>query len=120
MRNFIGLDDLAQQVRLWQADTFPAAKLGGAAQHLLEEAKEVLREADEVSLCLYRQDEAELKEKMRNLHEELADVFFLLMQSCTLAGCDLPREVGLKLAKNKKRQWQAANELGIINHVKTQ
>lgn len=95
----LDLNNAALMVMEWQRETFEAdaSSLYGAVKHLLEEAQEVNSS--------YRNVIFGVDDCADHFREELADVFFLLMRCCDLAGVDLPLEVCAKLEKNKKHEW---------------
>lgn len=90
------LDALASQIIAWQAKTFPMVTLSAAFIHFY-------REVEELSEAPFP-------------GEEMADVFFLLLQCATKAGVNLTEEVAKKFEKNLKRTWKAPDADGVVEH----
>jgi NTP pyrophosphatase (non-canonical NTP hydrolase) len=89
----------------WQAKTFPNTIPESAAQHLIEEAEELL---------------LEIKYPTSNLKFELADCFILLMGIASLSGMDyddISNAILEKMSINKKRKWGTPDENGVVKHI---
>lgn len=109
----MNLDELYHDVAEWQKETFKGADAYGAAEHLR-------REASEVHQLLWHSDAHNLIRRpvvdVLDLGEEMADVFFMLVQLATTAKIDLPCFVQAKLEKNKRRTWKAPDSRGVVEH----
>lgn len=100
------LDAVVAQVMAWQAATFPAATLLGAAKHMLKEAKEVLAEVEHRAVA-----------DGPRLQTELGDVICLAVHAYALSGgADLARTIRQKLAINERRTWPGPDETGSYEH----
>jgi len=108
------LDDLREEISIWQAETFTQSTALSAAKHLLREAHELVSEI-EIGLpsCTGPHSSA---------MEELADIFFLTIQveSHLKRGLrmNLPSMVDRKLRTNKARTWQKPDADGVVEHVR--
>lgn len=103
------LDGLFKDVSLWQQSTFGDGHPIGAARHMQEETKEVL-----LLLEQPRYDTVALA-------EELADVFFMWVQTLERSGIGIDgirMAIIAKLAKNCARTWNKPDALGVVRHVK--
>lgn len=89
------LDDVLDDVRVWQRETFPHATRASVAAHLLKEAKELNANPDD--------------------DEEVADVGLLLAGMMDNAG--LARAMVAKLAKNRTREWGQPDADGVVEHI---
>lgn len=89
------LDDVLEEVRAWQRETFPHATRASVAAHLLEEAIELAQAPDD--------------------DEEVADVASLL--AGMMGGPQLVAAVRAKLAINRARTWGTPDAQGVVRHV---
>ena len=104
------LDETYGHVAHWQGETFPDATLDGAVAHLKKEALEVVNAHALRHHC-----------PEQDFSEEVADVFFMLVQICELRGTNLADEVMRKLAINKARHWPSKPDPdGCYHHEKGQ
>lgn len=92
------LDTLAREIRAWQAQTFPYATPESVAEHLRREAEELAGEPSNP--------------------EEMADIFHLLVAAAEVNGYDLVDVVATKFVVNRRRQWQAPDFQGVVEHVR--
>lgn len=103
------LSQLFRDVSTWQRSTFGDGSPTGSARHMGEEAQEVLLLLEQRS-C-----------DPGALAEELADVFFMWVQTAERSGIGLDgiiRAIIAKLAKNCARRWHAPDAGGVVRHVK--
>ena len=100
------LDDLFEEIRVWQQATFPEATLEGSSEHLVDEADE-----GDTSIWL------SIDEPTYGavVGEELADVLFMVIQCAWQADVNLAEALAAKLAVNRARTWQPAND-GVVEH----
>lgn len=92
------LDRLARDIHTWGAETFPNSTAASTVEHLRREVYELLE-----SPCN---------------GEEQADVFHLLVQLARTTSVDLAEEVARKFAINRVREWQAADNQGVVEHIR--
>ena len=104
------LDVLFDAIAIWQRETFGDARsVEGAIRHIEKEAVEVRFAWTNHKLH---------KTPKKEFAEELADIFFMVVQAVDVAGVDLKNELAMKLAKNKARKWKKPDGDGVIEHVK--
>jgi NTP pyrophosphatase (non-canonical NTP hydrolase) len=101
----------AVDVQQWQRETFPGGSALGAANHLLEEALELVAD-------LERYGETGDENALGQAGEEAADVLLLLIAVAGLVGFDLMDEAHRKMEKNRARTWETVpNERGYRKHI---
>lgn len=102
-----------KEVTTWQQQQFGVKRtIHGAANHLKQEAQEIIQAIEESEHILG-------PAIIEHLEEEIADCIFMVWQMADLLNLsheDLMHQVSLKLSKNKNRTWEEPNEEGIINH----
>lgn len=89
------LDGLTEEIRAWQAVTFPHATPSSVAEHLYREANELKARPSDTA--------------------EMADIFFLLVGASR--DHDLVGAVRAKLEENRARQWGEPDEHGVVEHI---
>ncbi len=90
------LDDLLEEVRAWQRETFPHATPASVAKHLLKEAKELEKRPDD--------------------DHEVADIQMLIAGARPAAV--LVAAVRNKLEVCKNRTWGTPDTDGVVEHVR--
>lgn len=90
------LEEVLDEVRLWQRETFPLSSPSSRAAHLLKEAHELNARPDD--------------------HEEAADVQMLLAGLRTNA--ELVAAVRAKLAVCRTRTWGDPDANGVVEHLR--
>jgi len=104
------LESLAAEIRAWQIETFPNGTPLGAAEHLLEEARELVQELRGMG-----KPRAYDFDRVR---EEAADVLLLLIAVAGMVGFDLLPAAVDKMEINRNRTWESEpNERGYRKHV---
>lgn len=98
-RRMIGpaLRKLQADISEWAAETFPGQTAESKAEHLLDEAGELLKDPTS--------------------GEEMADVLILLLNLAQMGDIDLLQEVHKKMAKNRARQWGPPDARGVYHHI---
>lgn len=99
--------DLFKQITDWQAETFPNTTDLSSATHLQKETQELIN--------------AIKAGDTENIHEEIADCFFLLFDVAKKSGLDLNQityQIQLKLLVNKSRIWNKPDADGCVHHQK--
>lgn len=94
----MSLENLFEEVRIWQRETFPKATAKSAANHLVREAKELLADPTELS--------------------ELADVFILAVGVADQLGVNIEEVIECKMEINRQRAWGEPDEHGVVEHVR--
>lgn len=94
----MSLENLFDEIRIWQRETFPNATAESSANHLLREAKELLVDPSELS--------------------ELADVFILAVGVADQLGVGIEEIIKCKMEVNRSRVWGDADEYGVVEHVR--
>jgi NTP pyrophosphatase (non-canonical NTP hydrolase) len=117
------LDELAETIRELQARKFPNQTLAGVSFHLLMEAGEASIEvaalvADLADAKTDEEKERLTAERKPRIAEELFDTFALLIGTAKAAGIDLVEAGRLKIPEIEEREWQEADENGVIEHVR--
>ena len=91
----------------WQLETFPQGTAFGALRHMRRELAEI--------------EESHKFGADQQVKEELADVYILWVAACHRFGFsrdEMQQAIDAKMAKNRKRKWQAPDALGVIEHVR--
>lgn len=117
------IDEIIEDIRTWQKQTFHGATPAGAAAHLRKEAHEIL---DHVAM--HNPLTGKLKEPIEpkptslinrdEAGEECIDAIFMIVQVMYLLDQDIAEHLERKLEKNKARRWQKPDENGVVEHVK--
>lgn len=120
------LDNLIDEIHEWQRETFPHSSFGGASEHLKRETQELWEhyhnpETQELwehyhNPALWQTERVEPLGTVQERAEEMADIFFLLVQLAVLEGVDLATAVDAKLTKNRARKWKAPDAMGVVEH----
>lgn len=119
------LHQLATSIESWQAETFPAASAASAVEHMRREVIELHEHfwrdtglTDEDGRPSF--ERVYIKGPISNpegpIAEEIADIFFMLVQFCRAAGFKLAAAVAFKFAKNLKRKWKEPDAHGVVEH----
>lgn len=98
-------EELFTEVTQWQKETFKTATALSCANHLVEEAKELV-------------DAITVNAPERNL--EYADCLLLIFGAAARDGMsydDIIEAIVAKMTINRKRKWGTPNEKGYVNHI---
>lgn len=90
------LKELLKEINDWQDEIFTRATPQSAANHLLREAVELVKNPTDPM--------------------EMADVFLLIAAVAHLAGADLVQAVETKLWINRQRDWGEPDSEGVVEH----
>lgn len=91
-------DRLLLDVGAWAHETFPTSTDHSRLVHLARELEEL------------RADPSD--------GEEMADLAILLAHHAYMHGVDLLAEVERKMATNRRRQWNAPDSDGVVEHIR--
>lgn len=106
--------EMFEDITAWQREKFTKATPMSAANHLVEEVKELLTELNDGQTGYFSNEQ---KEKIKL---EYADCFLLLFGSASLFGMtydDICCAIAAKMEINKSRKWGEVNEQGYVKHV---
>lgn len=108
---------LQAYISQWHRETFGVTEgqVEGMVNHTIEECDEL---KDDLS-CYNLLASGEYKEthKQQAL-EEFADIFILMSALATKWDTNLESYILEKMIKNKKREWSAPDENGVVRHTK--
>ncbi len=108
----LSLRTLTKLVGTWTTATFVAAGGRGAANHIVDEGKELVELMDE----LHAKGEISPEDKYK-LGLELADILILAIDIAYAKGIDLGDAVLLKHLINTQRKWSPPDERGVQHHI---
>lgn len=113
------LQDLMNEISKWSDMTFDNGNFSRnralpISYHLQKESVELTKS---ISTC----QKIDCFDTRISVHEELADVFMLLLDTATHFGINADELMTIthnKLEVNKKRKWGHPDENGVVEHVR--